>query len=250
MTDKWQWFTNFQTVHDHCWSVTIADNHRLYVRGVGDVPIHTTVNGVVKPLRLQNVLYVPHLRRNLTSTGRLTEKHVAIIHVLDEYKLISRDFLMTSITPTSTYSSYRCCWCFIPCRSFSFYTHSPATTASVKLAFALLEIRGIARLSSVVLPFTNLFLLEYTPTRHDMRTCNLEFITCACIEVNNTFVRCATASRECTTIFCWEKLLFAKVFWSRLLSQKDGTPAINWMAQLRILYELILKQIESIVTSN
>ena len=61
----------------------------------------------VEPLRFQNALYVPHLRRNLIFTSRLTEKHVAIIHVRDEYKLISRDFHMTSIFPYQ-YSSYRC----------------------------------------------------------------------------------------------------------------------------------------------
>lgn len=91
MTDQRHWFSNFHPADDQCWSVTIADNHVLYVRGVGDVTIHATVNGVVTPLLLDNVLYVPHLRRNLISTGRLAEERVAIIHVRDECKMISRD---------------------------------------------------------------------------------------------------------------------------------------------------------------
>ena len=91
MSDKRQWFTNFHPVHDKCWSVSIADNHLLYVRGVGDIIVHATINGVVKPFKLQNGLYVPHLRRNLISVSRLTEKHVAIIHIRNECKMLTND---------------------------------------------------------------------------------------------------------------------------------------------------------------
>ena len=119
MSDKRQWFTNFHPVHDKCWSVSIADNHLLYVRGIGDITVHATINGVDKPFKLQNVLYVPSLQRNLISISRLIEKHVAIIHVCDECKMITHDgigrILMTgskcdglwrlhiaSVTPSST----------------------------------------------------------------------------------------------------------------------------------------------------
>ena len=95
MTDQRHWFSNFHPADDQCWSVTIADNHVLHVRGVGDVTIHATVRlmvWLITPLLLDNVLYVPHLRRNLISTGRLAEKRVAIIvRVRDECKMISRD---------------------------------------------------------------------------------------------------------------------------------------------------------------
>jgi hypothetical protein len=91
MSDKRQWFTNFHPVQDKCWSVSIADDHLLYVRGVGDITVHATINGVDKFFKLQNVLYVPHLRRNLISISRLTEKHVAIIHVRNECKMITQD---------------------------------------------------------------------------------------------------------------------------------------------------------------
>ena len=80
MTDKLQWFTNFQSIDDHCWMVTVADNNVLYVRGVGDIHVQATINGLVTSFRLINVLYVPQLRRNLIYTGRLTEKRAAIIH--------------------------------------------------------------------------------------------------------------------------------------------------------------------------
>ena len=91
MSDKRQWFTNFHPVHDKVWSVSIADNHLLFVRGVGDIIVNATINGVVRPFKLQNVLYVPHLRRNLISVSRLTEKHVAIIHIRNECKMITND---------------------------------------------------------------------------------------------------------------------------------------------------------------
>jgi hypothetical protein len=89
MTDKLRWFTNFQAIEDQSWSVTIADNHLLYVRGIGDISVNTLVNGEVSTIKLKNVLYVPKLRRNLISTGRLTERRVAIIHVRDMCKMIS-----------------------------------------------------------------------------------------------------------------------------------------------------------------
>ena len=89
MKDKLRWFTNFQAIDDQCWSVTIADNHLLYVRGIGDIHVNTLVNGEVSTIKLKNVLYVPKLRRNLISTGRLTERRVAIIHVRNMCKMIS-----------------------------------------------------------------------------------------------------------------------------------------------------------------
>lgn len=91
ITDQRHWFTTFHPNEDQCWRVTVADNHLLYVHDVGDIIVHATVNGVITPLTLHNVLYVPHLRRNLISTGRLTENRVAIVHVRDECKMISRD---------------------------------------------------------------------------------------------------------------------------------------------------------------
>ena len=69
----------------------MADNNVLYVPGIGDIPVQATINGVVTSFRLKNVLYVPQLRRNLISTGRLTENHVAIVHLRDQCKIITDD---------------------------------------------------------------------------------------------------------------------------------------------------------------
>ena len=59
MTDKRQWFTNFQSVEDECWTVTVADNNVLYVRGIGDIHVKAMINGVETSFCLKNVLYVP-----------------------------------------------------------------------------------------------------------------------------------------------------------------------------------------------
>jgi hypothetical protein len=54
MTDKLHWFTNFQSIDDHCWTVTVADNHILYVRGIGDIHVQATINGIVTLFKLKN----------------------------------------------------------------------------------------------------------------------------------------------------------------------------------------------------
>ena len=81
MTDNRQWFQSFQSIDNLTWSVSVADDHKLYIRGVGDIIVQAKVNDTITPLKLKNVLYVPKLRRNLISMSRLTEKRVAIIHI-------------------------------------------------------------------------------------------------------------------------------------------------------------------------
>ena len=88
MTGKLCWFINLQAVDDECWSVTIPDNHLLYVHGIGDIYVNALVNGAVSTIKLKNVFYVPKLCEILISTGRLTERRVAIIHVRNMCKMI------------------------------------------------------------------------------------------------------------------------------------------------------------------
>ena len=89
MTDKLRWCINFQVVDDQCWSVTIADNHLLYIRGIGDIYVNALVNKTESTMKLKNVLYVPKLCRNLISTRRLTECRIAITHVRNMCKMIN-----------------------------------------------------------------------------------------------------------------------------------------------------------------
>lgn len=81
MTDKRGWFIDFQPIPEFCWSVNTANDHKLWVRGTGDILVHSHVNGLISSLRLKNVLYVPELRRNLVSVSQFTPNKVAIVHV-------------------------------------------------------------------------------------------------------------------------------------------------------------------------
>ena len=91
MTDQRQWFQTFSPIADGCWSVTMADDFTLWVRGVGDVTLKATVNGSISSVRLKDVLYVPMLQRNLISTSKLTENGIAILHISATCKMISED---------------------------------------------------------------------------------------------------------------------------------------------------------------
>ena len=71
--------------------MTIANNHILYIRGIGDIHVQATINGIVTSFKLKKNLYIHQLRRNLISTGRLTKKHVAIVHVREQCKIITDD---------------------------------------------------------------------------------------------------------------------------------------------------------------
>ena len=81
----------------------MADDHKLYVRGIGDIIVQAKVNNTIRSLKLKDVLYVPKLRRNLISTSQLTEKRVAILHVRDTCKMISDDGLGCLIMTTHKY---------------------------------------------------------------------------------------------------------------------------------------------------
>lgn len=99
MTDMRHWFSISQDVNDKCWTISVANDHMMYVRGIRDIDVNSMVNMVVPTLRLKDVLYVSKLKRNLVSTSRLTENRVAIVHVRNKCKMISKDghghFVMT-----------------------------------------------------------------------------------------------------------------------------------------------------------
>lgn len=52
----------------------IADNNTLSSTGIGTVKVEEKVNGQIHERVLQDVLYVPSLRRNLFSIPAITEK--------------------------------------------------------------------------------------------------------------------------------------------------------------------------------
>ena len=74
MTDRLDWFATFKPVSQGRWPVMIADNRRLWVRGVGRIQIQCEVNGSWYPRDIHHVLYVPELRKNLFSVGQADDK--------------------------------------------------------------------------------------------------------------------------------------------------------------------------------
>lgn len=75
MTSQREIFTSFvedQTVF------SLADNSTLIVKSHGDVSVKSYVEGTVVNVRLQDVYYVPELRRNLFSVGAAQKRGVNI----------------------------------------------------------------------------------------------------------------------------------------------------------------------------
>ena len=73
MTEHHHWFSTFQDVPSRTWSVVVADDRDLWVRGIGDINITRLVDGIHKRGVLKKVLYIPDLRRNLFSIGLVSK---------------------------------------------------------------------------------------------------------------------------------------------------------------------------------
>jgi hypothetical protein len=56
MTNKRHWFTTFEPISEYIWNVTIADNGRLWVRGIGNIIVTSFINGKSISETLKNVL--------------------------------------------------------------------------------------------------------------------------------------------------------------------------------------------------
>lgn len=90
MIEHRKWFSKFKPIPSGTWSVTIADDRNLWVRGVGDIEIIRIVDGVQKNGLLQKVLFIPNLRRNLFSIG-LTSKAGLSFQTFGEKCALYRD---------------------------------------------------------------------------------------------------------------------------------------------------------------
>ena len=73
MTEHRHWISTFQDVPHGTWSVVVADDRDLWVRGLGDINITRIVDGIEKRGILKKVLYIPNLRRNLFSIGLVSK---------------------------------------------------------------------------------------------------------------------------------------------------------------------------------
>ncbi|KAG0625849.1 hypothetical protein M758_2G084400, partial [Ceratodon purpureus] len=74
MTDQRGWFSSFSEVAEGRWPVMVADNRKLWVRGVGRIKANCLVNEKWELRVLDQVLYVPALKKNLFSVGKAADK--------------------------------------------------------------------------------------------------------------------------------------------------------------------------------
>lgn len=89
MTYHREWFSDFRKLSEKR-VVEIADEHCLDIVGTGTILIEARVNNQWETRRLENVLYVPQIKRNLISTAVLTDKGMQVIIQADGCKLIDK----------------------------------------------------------------------------------------------------------------------------------------------------------------
>ena len=57
MTEHHHWFSTFQDVPSRTWSVVVADDRDLWVRGIGDINITRLVDGIHKQGVFKKIMY-------------------------------------------------------------------------------------------------------------------------------------------------------------------------------------------------
>lgn len=89
MSHRRDWFTTFHTGGAGNNSVQIRDNSQIEVEGYGDIKVLALVNGEWEPRTIENVLYVPKLKKNLFSVGATTNKNLKAIFCKDKMEIYS-----------------------------------------------------------------------------------------------------------------------------------------------------------------
>lgn len=89
MTYHREWFCEYTEYKDKR-TVEVANNECLEILGVGIIMIEARVNNQWEPRRLENVLYIPKLRKNLLSTAALTDKGLNVIIRKNDCKVVDK----------------------------------------------------------------------------------------------------------------------------------------------------------------
>nr|CAD7429702.1 unnamed protein product [Timema monikensis] len=93
MTWHRDYFDKFEKISDGS-SVRLGDNHKLFVRGKGDVMIRKLLNGQWYDSVIRDVLFVPELKKNLMSEGKITKLGMKIVlneHARHGFSMGSRE---------------------------------------------------------------------------------------------------------------------------------------------------------------
>jgi hypothetical protein len=108
MSDNRAAFINFKEIEKGKWLVAIANEQNLWVLGKGDIKIKRRAHDKWLDGTLHDVLYIPDLRTNLFSIGRVADRGVVTIYRKNTCQMIGDngegDILLTGIrTGTSLY---------------------------------------------------------------------------------------------------------------------------------------------------
>ena len=101
-------FINFKEISKGTWHVAIANEQNLWMLGKGDIKIKRRAHDKWLDGTLHDVPYIPDLRTNLFSVGRVADKRMVTIYRKNTCQMIGdngeRDILLTGIhTGTSLY---------------------------------------------------------------------------------------------------------------------------------------------------
>jgi len=73
ITYRRDWFSNISEASE---SIVLGDDGPCEIKGCGVVPVKRLVNGVWMDINLENVLFVPGFKQNLTSLGVCTGRGI------------------------------------------------------------------------------------------------------------------------------------------------------------------------------
>lgn len=88
ITFRREWFSEFRECHNI--EISLGDNAKCQAKGIGSVRIKKYVNGRWEDGRIDDVLYVPKIRKNLFSVGVCTTKGFQV-NFVDNFVNISRN---------------------------------------------------------------------------------------------------------------------------------------------------------------
>lgn len=97
MSHRLDWFTTYHRNNGDETTVQIGDNSHIEVEGHGTIEILALVKGEWEPRTLENVLYVPKLKKNLFSIGTTTNKNLKVIFQGDKMEIHGTRLLATGI---------------------------------------------------------------------------------------------------------------------------------------------------------
>ncbi|XP_033212155.1 uncharacterized protein LOC117169759 [Belonocnema kinseyi] len=80
MSFRKEWFKNLKGFSNNEYSVLVEDGNSLCVKGKGDIEVEVQNDcGNLTKHKIGDILYVPHIKKNLLSIGRSSEKGMEII---------------------------------------------------------------------------------------------------------------------------------------------------------------------------